>query len=170
MAWTAPRTWVTDEVVTAALLNTHLRDNLIALKDPPSSDYVLNEGADDTTSSTSFGDVDATNLSLTITTVGGDVFVHFHGSFAGLSSGNFVFLDVDVDGVRHGSDDGIIQAEALSGDMHAISFSRLITGLAAASHTFKLQWKVSGGTVTLFSGAGTSDKDTHPQFWCREIS
>lgn len=29
MAWTAPRTWVTGEVVTAAQLNTHLRDNLL---------------------------------------------------------------------------------------------------------------------------------------------
>jgi hypothetical protein len=27
MAWTAPRTWVVGEVVTAALINTHLRDN-----------------------------------------------------------------------------------------------------------------------------------------------
>ncbi len=32
MAWTTPRTWVTDEVLTAALLNTHLRDNLNWLK------------------------------------------------------------------------------------------------------------------------------------------
>ena len=29
MAWTAPRTWVVGEVLTAALLNTHLRDNLL---------------------------------------------------------------------------------------------------------------------------------------------
>lgn len=29
--WTAPRTWVAGETVTAALLNTHLRDNLLAL-------------------------------------------------------------------------------------------------------------------------------------------
>jgi hypothetical protein len=27
MAWTDPRTWVTSEVVTAALMNTHVRDN-----------------------------------------------------------------------------------------------------------------------------------------------
>jgi hypothetical protein len=27
MAWTAPRTWVTAETVTAAILNTHVRDN-----------------------------------------------------------------------------------------------------------------------------------------------
>ena len=31
MGWTAPRTWVVAEIVTAALLNTHLRDNLLAL-------------------------------------------------------------------------------------------------------------------------------------------
>ncbi len=31
MAWTAPRTWVAGEVVTAALLNTHVRDNLQVL-------------------------------------------------------------------------------------------------------------------------------------------
>jgi hypothetical protein len=31
MAWTTPRTWVAGEVVTAALLNIHLRDNLNAV-------------------------------------------------------------------------------------------------------------------------------------------
>ena len=31
MAWTTPKTWVTDEVVTATDLNTHLRDNLAGL-------------------------------------------------------------------------------------------------------------------------------------------
>ena len=32
MAWTAPRTWVAGAVVTAAQLNQHLRDNLLALR------------------------------------------------------------------------------------------------------------------------------------------
>jgi len=31
MAWTAPRTWTTGELVTASQLNTHLRDNLLAI-------------------------------------------------------------------------------------------------------------------------------------------
>lgn len=31
MAWTTPRTWVSSELVTAALMNTHVRDNLVAL-------------------------------------------------------------------------------------------------------------------------------------------
>ena len=32
MSWTAPRTWVTGELVTAALGNAHWRDNLLALR------------------------------------------------------------------------------------------------------------------------------------------
>ena len=31
MAWTTPRTWTTGELVTAAFMNTHVRDNLLAL-------------------------------------------------------------------------------------------------------------------------------------------
>ncbi len=31
MAWTAPRTWTPNEVVTAAIMNTHVKDNLIDL-------------------------------------------------------------------------------------------------------------------------------------------
>lgn len=33
MAWTSPRTWVSGETLTAALLNTHVRDNLKAIGD-----------------------------------------------------------------------------------------------------------------------------------------
>lgn len=32
MAWTAPRTWVVGEVVTAAIMNTHVRDNLNSIR------------------------------------------------------------------------------------------------------------------------------------------
>jgi hypothetical protein len=37
MAWTTPRTWVAGEVVTAAVMNTHVRDNLKALGDSPTT-------------------------------------------------------------------------------------------------------------------------------------
>ncbi len=33
MAWTSPRTWAAGETLTAALLNTHLRDNLNAIRE-----------------------------------------------------------------------------------------------------------------------------------------
>ena len=32
MAWTAPRTWVTGELVTAAFMNTYIRDNQTYIK------------------------------------------------------------------------------------------------------------------------------------------
>jgi hypothetical protein len=35
MAYTTPRTWVTSELVTAALMNTHVRDNVAFLANPP---------------------------------------------------------------------------------------------------------------------------------------
>lgn len=35
MGWTTPRTWATNEVVTSANMNTHVRDNLAFLGTPP---------------------------------------------------------------------------------------------------------------------------------------
>ena len=62
MAWTAPKTWADDELVTANVMNTHIRDNLNALKTPPSDHYKLNEASDYTTTSTDLGlDVHSTN-------------------------------------------------------------------------------------------------------------
>lgn len=37
MAWTSPRTWVAGEVISKALLDTHLRDNLLELNGGDSS-------------------------------------------------------------------------------------------------------------------------------------
>lgn len=41
MAWTVPRTWVASETVTAALMNTHVRDNLKAIGDAWTGTYTL---------------------------------------------------------------------------------------------------------------------------------
>lgn len=49
MTWTAPRTWVTSEVVTAATMNTHIRDNLLALADRI---QVVDKTADESRTST----------------------------------------------------------------------------------------------------------------------
>lgn len=165
MTWTTPRTWSTGELVTASLLNTHLRDNLDALKNPPSDSYLANESANYTTTSTSFVDVDATNLVFTLDTGGGDVQVAFNGVVGGNGT---VYFDVEVDGVRFAGDDGITRT--INGSTHALSFIILVEGLAAGSHTFKLQWKVSASTGTLYAGAGTANFDVHPQFWAREVS
>ena len=172
--WTTPKTWQTGETLVASDMNTHIRDNLGALKAPPTDTYELNQGSDYTTTSTSFVDVDATNLALTITTTGGDVLIGFYGSLraAALLA---VYFDVheSVANARIGGDDGIIVTGlgAYAGlyNQLSVQFVRLVTGLAAGSHTFKLQWKVNTSTVTLLAGAGTSGGDVHPQFWVREV-
>ncbi len=171
MAWTAPTTQTTGTLITAAIWNTDLVDNLTDLKDPPSDNAELNEGSDYTETSTSFADIDSTEgkFKHTIITNGGDIMVGFHGNIR--NTGGSIFLEIDVDGSPHAGDDGLIgQGGSVAIPANSISFFRIIPGLSAASHIFKLQWKVSAGTGTLFVGAGTGSGDLHPQFWVREIS
>jgi hypothetical protein len=163
--WHQPATWTVGQLVTATNLNEQLRDNLEFLKTPPTSLYNLNQASDYTTTSTSFVDVDATNLSLTIVTAGGDVLITFMG-FGG-SSGR-IYLDVAIDGVRMAGDDGFLASA--NGVSTPVTLVALKQGLSAGSHTFKLQWKVNTGTGTLYAGAGTSSFDVHPQFFVREVS
>jgi hypothetical protein len=150
MAYIAPTTRSTNDLITATIWNADLVDNIKALKDPPSDNYELNEGSNYTTTSASFTDVDATNLALTITTTGGDVLIHFHGVIGTSSGGNYVFLNVDIDGSPVAADDGIIQQvqPSVTPTGSPISFTRLVTGLSAGAHTFKLQWKRTAGTAT----------------------
>lgn len=48
MTWTTPRDWTDNEVVSAALLNTHVRDNLDYLKSDPVIAQAVNTGYTDT--------------------------------------------------------------------------------------------------------------------------
>ena len=172
--WTTPKTWETGEAVTASDMNTHIRDNVDHLhtRMENTDEYTLNEGSDYTTTSTSFVDVDATNLALTITTTKDNavVLVHFDGtvSVSG-GTGPRVHMDVTLDGTAIGGDDGLQtrRADAYAGP---ISFTRAVVVPTAQSHTFKLQWKIlGGGTATLYAGAGTTYYDLHPQFWVKEL-
>ena len=165
MGWSQPHSWVAGELVTAALLNTHLRDNLEFLKAPPTALYHVNQASDYTTTSTSFVDVDATNLALTINTAGGDVLIVFMGYGGGTGR---LYFDVAVDNVRMAGDDGFLSA--VNGSNSPITLVALKQGLPPGNHTFKLQWKVNSGSGVLYAGAGTSGLDFHPQFFVREVS
>jgi hypothetical protein len=167
--WSSPKTWSAGELVTAALMNSHLRDNFDFLKTPPTALYILNESADYVVTSASFVNVDGTKLALTITTAGGDVLVGFCGSC--LAASGTVFWDVEVDGSRTGGDDGLFATTPFSSSARApATFFKLIQGLSPGLHTFKLQWKANAGSMTLLAGAGTSNGDIHPQFFVREVS
>lgn len=169
MAWTAPTTRTTGTLITASIWNTDLVDNLSALKSPPTDTYTANEGSDYSTTSATFVNVDGTNLSHSITTTGGDVIIHFHGNCT--SGSGVLALNVTVDGSLTAGDDGIIAKQSLTSSPPGIpiTFTRLVQGLSAASHTFNLQYKVSSGTGVIYAGAGTGSSDLHPQFWVREV-
>jgi hypothetical protein len=172
MPYTTPNTaWVAGDPALYTDFN-RIEGNIAALKSPPADSFKL-DSANYTTTSTSFVDVDSTNLSFTITTAGGDsvVEVHFHATVINATISQKVFFDVDVDGVRHGGDDGLIFVKQdASNDNYPLAFTRRIEGLSAGSHTFKLQWKVDGGTGTIFAGAGSAGTDIHGQFWAKEAN
>ena len=107
-----------------------------------------------TTTSTSFVDVDATNLSLTIRTRGGRVLIVVTGLFGQSGSGMNCYMDVAIDGAREGGTIGLFSSSANSASVNpSASWSYITDALSAGIHTFKLQWAVSGGTGTLFASA-----------------
>jgi hypothetical protein len=155
--------------VTAALLNEQMRDNLDAVKNPPTALTNVNEAANYSTTSTTFVDVDNVDLSLSITTGGGDVLI---GLCTSVLSGNGfgVGFDVTMDGIRILGDDGLVQNNN-GGDVEIISFAIMRRSVSAGLHTFRLQWRSQTGVaVTMYAGAGTANLDAHPQFWVREVS
>jgi hypothetical protein len=169
MAWTSPRTWSTDNyIVTANDLDTEVRDNFNYLKavHDNNDSYTADEGSDYSTTSSSFADVDGTNLSLTITTNGQIVYVGFVGFASASGSGTAtIYFNVNVDGSDYFSDDGIAQVVPTA-ERGAVSFVVPITGLSAGSHTFKLRWKTNQ-TATLYASSTTYD--VRPMFWVQEI-
>lgn len=156
MAWTTPKTRSTNDRITASIWNTDLVNNLLALKSPPTARYIFTGPY--STTSTSAVDVDTTNLSLSITTTGGDVLVGWLGTVHMSVSGDTCTLNVTMDGASLQSIGNVGQFN--QANLIAGGFTALKTPVAAGKHTFKLRWKVSAGTANMLSGI----------FWVREVS
>lgn len=121
---------------------------------------------DYTTTSTSFVDVDATNMALTITTGARRCLVGLTGTVANSSAGATNMFDVDIDGVRQGGTFGIMTDRTPSATYRQnASFTYLTDLLTAASHTFKLQWRTTAGTLTMLAAAASEV----PTFWVQEM-
>jgi len=151
MPWTTPKTWIS-EVLTSDDMNTYLSDNTQYLYDevtysPAEYTYTRGSGTDYTTTSTSLVDIDATNLSTTLTTDGGDILVVFtgHASRPGGTPIQGVFAIVYDGTVRNAV------TQYIDTGSSNVSFSYVFNGVSAGSHTFKMQWRLqaSGATLTL---------------------
>jgi hypothetical protein len=172
MAWTSPTTRITGDLITASIWNTDIVDNLDFLKAPPEAQYVYNDAADWNTSSTSFVDIDATDLSLSTGTdfAGGTLYVGFHAHLWANAGSVNVLFDILADGTGQG-DDGIGGVRCSSSTAGSFWFGIVyaLTGLSAGARTIKMQWKcTSAAQVNMAAGAGTSTADTHGIMWLKE--
>lgn len=175
--WATPKTWATGDALTATNMNDELRDELNALYSPAHGYGEVDEAANVTIASTSWSDVDSTNLSMTVTTSGNPVLVMFivNAFYSSGTGDGFICFDIDCDGTAAAGDDGIAQVMINSGGTpltEPVTVFATFSGLTAASHTFKLRWKrFTSSTVTggVYMGAGTSQHDLHPQMFLLEI-
>jgi len=153
--WTLMNDLTTGDLVTEADMDA-LRGNLEYLLDP-NHQRIRRDSGNYSTTSTTFVDVDSTNLSITLETHGGPVLVSLVGAASMSGASVVTYFDLTVDGVRQGSasgtGDGLLAfGSPASSVRHNVSFGYLITGLPAGTYTFKLQWRVSSSTVYLFAG------------------
>jgi len=96
------------------------------------------------TTSTSY--IDMTDMSVSKTVAGGAALVLFSGTIRLSHEHQEGYLNIEIDStVKHESRFSWSAYE--SGEFRHWHLSWLETGLSAASHTFKVQWKTSGGTI-----------------------
>jgi len=88
MTWTTPRTWTDEELVTANFMNTEIRDNLNYLFQRPVSVVGHTGGGTYSTTSSTFVDIDATNLKVSLTPQTGRLMLMFSG---------YLYADVSPD-------------------------------------------------------------------------
>jgi len=151
MPWTTPATWTAGQVIGATDLNTQVRDNGNYLLVRPLKEIKRNNGADYTTTISSFADIDGTNLSATLTVASGRVRLKLMiSTYADSAAGRIGAFDFTMDGTRQGSafTRGLAQSY-IDTNSRIITIECVITGVSNGSHTFKPQWASVGAAGTL---------------------
>lgn len=159
MAWTTPRTWVTNELVTAAMMNEQLRDNLDYLLTPAA--WALQATGAYATTSASYSNVDAA-LTQVIECHGGRVVCGFSAWLVAVTGNPDVAVGVD------GGSEILVYRSAAHAGIH-ISGTVLFGQPSNGNHTFSLRYRINTGTLTL-RGADNGGVPIPPIiFWGIEI-
>ena len=168
MAWTAPRTYVTAEVITASILNTDIRDNLLQTapgKAANAGEILVVTGANaiaarlpdsdvvatsETTASTSYSDLSTTGPTVTLTT-GTRALMWWRMRQANSGVGASCYSSVDVSGAStiSASDQRAFAYESggANDSLQAASMD-FLTAHSAGSNVFELKYRVTSGTGT----------------------
>lgn len=160
--WTTPKTWAVDELVTAPLMNTHLRDNLGYLFARPVVQSVQTSGAPYGINSTSYVPVDSANLRLTLTVSSGRVLVGLGATLTGNAT-LYAGFRVSIDGgarFEAWGDSVQVLVNAIIAPLPPL----LVMGLSPGAHTFALETKVAANNVTIHRSA-----ERPLRFWVMEV-
>lgn len=158
--WTTPKTWNIGELVTADALNEQVRDNLDYLKlqaDTYTAAYFSPIGASPpSTTSTVMTNILASWTYTFTTKPGASYLMILNGQFY-MSSGAAGQFSFNVDGANVTSYGGYEHNFGTGAGAKAVlCMFHVVSGLTAASHSFKPQWRSpSGTTLTLGAAAGS---------------
>lgn len=171
MAWTAPKTWTTSEVLFASDLNTYVTENLLttapALATQVGS-WFVSDGENATaerliqyaeintpesTTSTSYTDLATVGPSVTITSGEGGAFCFFATTFDNAGVGDLLIASPTITGEAGN------EAEAPSSDDRSVhsstegAYGNLVfyDGLQPGENTFTLKYRIGSGST----GTGT---------------
>jgi hypothetical protein len=147
VTWTAPRTFVTGEVETAAIFNTHLRDNLLALQ-PQSASVATSQ----TTASTTYVDLTTVGPSVTMNT-GTSVMITLSCTTWPSIAGGFGYMSVAVSGattLAAADGNGILATHSSALYAQTPSRTFLLAGLTGGSNTFTAKYRTGGSSTQNF--------------------
>lgn len=102
----------------------------------------------ETTTSTSFTDLATTTDTTTVTIGANGLALVTIGAFVANNSANSSTMSYDISGANTASAADAYSVHMVGATTVGASHTRLITGLTPGSTTFKLKYKVSGGTGT----------------------
>ena len=166
MAWTAPRTWVTAEVVTASIMNTDVRDNFLQTgpaKVSAVSQILVSTAANtlvargivndevitsETTASTSYTDLATSGPAVTATT-GTSALVLFACRLTNQTVDAVALASYAVSSASTvaASDNKAIEFRpATASHFHATGYALLQASLTAGSNVFTMKYRVASGT------------------------
>ena len=148
MAWTTPKTW-TSEVLTSNDMNTYLSDNTQYLYDEITAtldkDIYRRLGGSYSTTSTSYVQIDAANLTSTITTTGGDVLISLTAAAAAIGGTLLAQFEIDNSGTTR----DVLRQTISTSETQNVSFTYTEFSLAPGTYTFTIRWKTSANTLQM---------------------
>ena len=171
MAWTAPRTYVSTEVITASILNTDLRDNLLETapaKATADSGFIVTTAANtviqrtpqtatittsETTASTSYTDLATTGPNITATT-GTKVLISMVVQLGNNTLGGRCHVSFAVTGASSISavDITAVMLESDPANQAArIGVTQILDTLTGGSNTVTMKYRVGAGTGTFLN-------------------